>query len=123
VNVSGDSMGRFTIAILLAGLIASPAVAQETCQSKAIGRDGRPLPWRGAEQLRGKVQGRSLRTEGDRQERKVARRRRKDILHEEVPNPGVSRTGAAAVLRGSGARVDPSGGMMRQSLNEEPPVL
>ncbi|HEY7577886.1 MAG TPA: hypothetical protein VH855_09840 [Acetobacteraceae bacterium] len=36
-------MGRLSIAVLLAGLIAGPALAQESCQSKAIGRDGRPL--------------------------------------------------------------------------------
>jgi hypothetical protein len=36
-------MGRVGIAMLLAGMIAVPAVAQESCQSKAIGRDGRPL--------------------------------------------------------------------------------
>ena len=36
-------MGRLIIAILLTGLIAVPSLAQESCQSRAIGRDGRPL--------------------------------------------------------------------------------
>jgi hypothetical protein len=35
--------GALTIAILLTGLIAVPSVAQESCHSRAIGRDGRPL--------------------------------------------------------------------------------
>ena len=38
-----DSLRCLSIALLLAGLIAGPAVAQESCQSKAIGKDGRPL--------------------------------------------------------------------------------
>jgi hypothetical protein len=36
-------MGRLTIAMLLAGLIVSPAMAQGSCQSRAVGKDGRAL--------------------------------------------------------------------------------
>src|SRR6185312_1672707 len=65
-------------------------------------RPGWPTPPRGGiEQLHGEVRARGLRTKGNRQERKAARRRRKDLLHEEVLSPGVSRAGAAAALPGS----------------------
>ena len=36
-------MKRVALAVLLATLALSPAMAQDTCQSKAIGKDGRPL--------------------------------------------------------------------------------
>ena len=36
-------MKRFALAVLLSIFALGSAVAQETCQSKAIGKDGRPL--------------------------------------------------------------------------------
>jgi hypothetical protein len=36
-------MKRVALAVLLATFALSPAMAQGTCQSKAIGKDGRPL--------------------------------------------------------------------------------
>jgi hypothetical protein len=36
-------MKRVAIAVLLAAFALSPAMAQGTCQSKAVGKDGRPL--------------------------------------------------------------------------------
>ena len=36
-------MKRFALAVLLSVFALGSAVAQETCQSKAIGKDGRPL--------------------------------------------------------------------------------
>ena len=36
-------MKRVALAVLLATFALSPAMAQSTCQSKAIGKDGRPL--------------------------------------------------------------------------------
>jgi hypothetical protein len=37
------NMKRFALAVLLSVFALGSAVAQETCQSKAIGKDGRPL--------------------------------------------------------------------------------
>jgi hypothetical protein len=37
------NMKRFALAVLLSIFALGSAVAQETCQSKAIGKDGRPL--------------------------------------------------------------------------------
>ena len=39
----GGIMKRVAIAVLLATFALSPAMAQSTCQSKAVGKDGRPL--------------------------------------------------------------------------------
>jgi hypothetical protein len=39
----GDDMKRVVLAILLAIFALTPAMAQGTCQSRAIGKDGRPL--------------------------------------------------------------------------------
>jgi hypothetical protein len=36
-------MKRFALAVLLSMLALGSAAAQETCQSKAIGKDGKPL--------------------------------------------------------------------------------
>jgi hypothetical protein len=36
-------MNRFVLALLLSSFALGSAVAQETCQSKAIGKDGKPL--------------------------------------------------------------------------------
>jgi hypothetical protein len=36
-------MNRFALALLLSSFALGSAVAQETCQSKAIGKDGKPL--------------------------------------------------------------------------------
>jgi hypothetical protein len=36
-------MRNFALAIAISALALSPALAQETCQSKAIGKDGKPL--------------------------------------------------------------------------------
>jgi hypothetical protein len=69
---------------------------------KQNNRQGWPTtPRDGIEQLHREVRSRGLRTKGNRHERKAARRRRNDLLHEEVPSPGVSRAGAAAILAGS----------------------
>jgi hypothetical protein len=39
----GGNMKRVAIAVLLATFALSPAMAQSTCQSRAVGKDGRPL--------------------------------------------------------------------------------
>lgn len=36
-------MRKLALAIAISALALSPALAQETCQSKAIGKDGKPL--------------------------------------------------------------------------------
>jgi hypothetical protein len=36
-------MRKVVLAIAISALALSPALAQETCQSKAIGKDGKPL--------------------------------------------------------------------------------
>jgi hypothetical protein len=40
---NGGSMKRIALAVLLATFALSPAMAEGTCQSRAIGKDGRPL--------------------------------------------------------------------------------
>src|SRR5262249_9790942 len=71
-------------------------------------RQGWPTtPRSGTEQLHDEVRARGVRTKGNRQERKAARRRRKDLFHEEVPSTSVSWTGTAAVLRVSGGPCAP----------------
>jgi hypothetical protein len=37
------NMKRFALAVLLSTFALGSAVAQETCQSKAVGKDGKPL--------------------------------------------------------------------------------
>ena len=36
-------MKRFALAVALAAFAISPALAQETCSTKAVGKDGKPL--------------------------------------------------------------------------------
>jgi opacity protein-like surface antigen len=37
------NMKRFALAVALAAFAISPALAQETCSTKAVGKDGKPL--------------------------------------------------------------------------------
>jgi hypothetical protein len=38
-----ENMKRFALAVALAAFAISPALAQETCSTKAVGKDGKPL--------------------------------------------------------------------------------
>ncbi|MGY3466943.1 hypothetical protein ACVW0I_003814 [Bradyrhizobium sp. LM6.11] len=77
-------MKRIFLAAIVATFAAGSAFAEDTCESKAVGKDGKGLGRRCQDLVHEEVQGRRLRAQGDERRWQAARRRRQEQLHEEV---------------------------------------
>ena len=77
-------MKRIALAILLSAFAMGSALADDTCQTKAVGKDGKPLAGAALSQLPEEVQGGCMRAQGSRCRWKATRRCRQGQLPQEV---------------------------------------